>query len=288
MPAAETLRILGAALCLSACGSLGDATDASADVIYGHKPLDAAAYEAAPPETGPFDRMEQHSGIVLPMPNIIAIYIGDSGLTAYGSFDLFLGWLFGSTDYWSILSQYGVGYGTFQGSVQVDSATFFTPGMLNGNMVDSSVLDARVKAVIHQQAPSDAGVSDSGDDSGDAAAPLPPIPAANGYIFFLPDDVNVNLGQEGQTCVGIGGYHAYDGNEPYAIIPSCGRSGLVVSHEMAEMCTDPVPGLGWYSDADQSNAGGEVGDLCNYNINVDGNYATALWSNKDGECEPQQ
>jgi hypothetical protein len=286
MPAAETLRILGAALCLAACGSSGDVSDAGGDVVYGHKSLDAASYEAEPPETGPFNRMEQHSGIVLPAPSIIAIYIGDTGITAYGSFDTFLTWLLGSTDYWSILSQYGVGYGSFQGSVQVDSATFFTPGMVNESIVDSSVLDARVKAVIHQP-PSDAGVSDASDDSGDAAAPLPAIPNADAYIFFLPDGVNVNLEGEGQTCVGIGGYHSYDGNEPYAIIPSCGRSGLVVSHEMAEMCTDPVPGLGWFSDADQSNAGGEVGDLCNFTVSVDGNYATALWSNKDGQCEPQ-
>ncbi len=146
MPAAETLRILGAALFLTACGSSsGDVTDAGADV-YGHKSLDAALYEASPTETGPYDRMEQHSGIVLPTPNIVAIYIGDTGIMAYGSFDMFLTWMLGSTDYWSILSQYGVGYGSFQGSVQVDSATFFTPGMIMNNMVDSTVLEARVKA----------------------------------------------------------------------------------------------------------------------------------------------
>jgi hypothetical protein len=288
MPVAETLRFLGAGLCLVACGSSGDVSDAGSDVVYGHKSLDAAPYEAAIPEAAPFDRMEEHSGIVLPMPNIQAVYVGQTGIQGYASFDAFLTWLLGSTDYWSILAQYGVGYGAFQGSVQVDTAAFFTPGMVVGGMVDALVLQARVQAVIHET-PSDAGVDegDAGDGGDVVVPPIPPIPTADAYIFFLPDDINVNLEGEGQTCVGIGGYHSYDGNEPFAIIPSCGRSGLVVSHEMAEMCTDPVPGLGWFSDADEANAGGEVGDLCNYTISVDNNDATALWSNKDGQCEPQ-
>ena len=78
-----------------------------------------------------------------------------------------------------------------------------------------------------------------------------------------------------------------DGFEPYAVIPVCGRSHAVISHEIAEMCTDANPGNGWYSDQDAMlPSGGEIGDLCTFNIGVDGDTATALWSNKDGDCEP--
>jgi hypothetical protein len=136
--------------------------------------------------------------------------------------------------------------------------------------------------------PSDAGVSDASDAGGDAAVTtLPPIPTADAYIFFLPDGVNVNLGGGEQTCLGVGGYHSYDGFEPYALIPPCGHSGLVLSHEMAEMCTDPLPDQGWFSDADNNSPqGGEIGDLCNMPTSVDAYTVTLLWSNKDGDCEP--
>jgi hypothetical protein len=285
MSVAEALHMLGATACLAACGSGGLSSDAGLDVVYGHKSLDAGVYEAAPPETqpgpGPWNRMEPHEGIVLATPHIEAIYISSGG-DGSPSFDSYLTWLVGSTDYWSILAQYGVGYGTFGGSVQVDSAAFFTPGMVTAGVVDWEVLSARVNAVIHQS-PSDAGADDGG---GDAAVPLPLIPSADGYVFFLPSDVTVNLDAEGLTCQGTAAYHDYDGDEPFAIIPSCGRFTQAVSHEVAEMCTDPVPGLGWYSDADVSNAGGEVGDLCNFPVQLGPNVATGLWSNKDGECEP--
>jgi hypothetical protein len=275
MSAAEALHILGAAMCLTACSSPGDpSTDAGSDTAYGHKSLDTGVVDTGvnePPETGPLNRMEPHSGIVLAMPHIEAIYIS-GGADGSPSFDGYLTWLLGSTDYWSFLAQYGVGYGTFDGRVDVDSAAFFTPGMVTAGIVEFDVLDARVAAVIHQ-APSDAGA-------------LPPIPSADGYVFFLPSNITVDLGTEGQTCFGAEAYHSYDGNEPYVIVPSCGRYDMAVSHEVAEMCTDPVPGLGWFSDADVMNAGGEVGDLCNTLCQVNGNYATELWSNKDGQCEP--
>jgi len=97
--------------------------------------------------------------------------------------------------------------------------------------------------------------------------------------------VNVDLG-EGKTCQWALGYHSFEG-VPYSIIPDCGSSGWTVSHEIAEMVTDPAGG-GWYSDADINPAGGEIGDLCNFPVSVEGNLVTALWSNVDGDCEPPQ
>jgi hypothetical protein len=54
------------------------------------------------------------------------------------------------------------------------------------------------------------------------------------------------------------------------------------------MATDPFPGEGWYSDKDIDNSGGEIADLCNEVVprGVDGWAVTQLWSNADGDCEP--
>jgi hypothetical protein len=246
---------------------------------------------------------------VLASPHVRAIYIGTAGIDASQSFDSFLTWLLGSTNYWSIVAQYGVGYGAFDGSTYIDASAFFVPGMIQGGLVDYSDLAERITSVLHPP-PSppevvDAGANDAADDAGEAGADagvetadasagdagaslIPPIPVADAYIFFLPNGVNVFFGSEGSTCVEAAGYHDFDGAEPYAVIPPCaeGRSGMAISHEMAEMATDPIPGEGWFSDADLANAGGEIGDLCLVQTNVSIYEVTQLWSNKDGDCEP--
>jgi hypothetical protein len=271
------------AVCALGCGSSGGDPGDAATEVYGHKALDAAGYEAEPPETGPWNRMTQHQGIVLPSPSITIIYIGQSGPEPYQNFDPLVGWMLGSADYWSILAQYGVGFGTLVGSVEFDVDAFFPPGMVQNGVVAFDTLRARVEAVIHP-VPDDAG-----DDGGSGT--LPQVPTANGYLVFLPDGVNVYLGPlQGNTCGGVGGYHDYDSVEPFAVIPPCGRNGFVISHEVAEMCTDPIPDEGWFSYMDQQQGGGEIGDLCEYNfvVKVDGNSVTTLWSNKDGQCMPAE
>ena len=271
----------------AACGSPGEVTDAGSDAGYGHKTFDAGAPSDAPAEAKtPWNRMSPHAGEVLAAPHVFAIYVGTQGVDLSPSYDAYLSWLVGSTDYWSIMAQYGVGYGALDGSAVIDTATFFPAGTVNNGLVNWYTLDQRVSEIIHA-APPDAGAADAADDAGDASTTtiLPPIPKADAYIFFLPDGVNVDLGQEGQTCQGVGGYHSYDGQEPYAIIPPC-RLKITISHEMAEMVTDPLPGQGWFSDLDLNNGGGEIGDLCNWLTYASGNQVSALWSNKDGDCEP--
>jgi hypothetical protein len=277
-------RALPFAALLLACGSSGNQpTDGGNDVIYGHKPVDAGAPDVPEAEAAakmPWNRMSSHNGVVLAAPHLRAIYVGTAA-----DLDAFITWMVASTDYWgAILAQYGVSYGTFDGSTRVDQSAFFLPGQINSGIISWSILEKRIADVIHQQPQPDAGSSDAGGDGGEAGATLPPIPAADGYIFFLPDGVQVDLGGGSMTCAGVGGYHSWDGQEPYSIIPSCGRNHIVVSHEIAEMVTDPEPGAGWFSDTDQL---GEIGDLCNYKIDLDGTTATALWSNKDGDCELQ-
>ena len=281
--------VLASLLIVSACGpSSGTSTDAG-DEHYGIKPFDAGVPDIVveAPAKVPWNRMTAHNGVILATPHIRAIYVGDYGAGGSRSFDAFIQWAITSTDYWgAVLSQYGLGYGTFDGSTTVDIGAFFPPGMLDATgHISANLLDQRMQDVVHQPPPPDAG-ADASADGGDAAATLPPIPPADAYILFLPDGVTVDLGFGEETCVQADGYHSVDGIEPFSVIPDCGRYELAVSHELAEMCTDPQPGSGWFSDKDIQNAGGEVGDLCNFPIQIDGHYPTALWSNKDGDCEP--
>ncbi len=54
----------------------------------------------------------------------------------------------------------------------------------------------------------------------------------------------------------------------------------VCSHELAEAITDPVPGAGWYDDAN-----GEIGDMCAWQNKRLGDYLVQkLWSNEAGAC----
>jgi hypothetical protein len=59
-------------------------------------------------------------------------------------------------------------------------------------------------------------------------------------------------------------------------------SALMVtsSHELCEAITDPVPGKGWYDDAN-----GEIGDICAWKTKTIGAYTVQQeWSNKAGGC----
>jgi len=284
------LRVLAAsgavALALVACSGSGDSSDAGSDVVYGHHTTDAATYEAEAAVKKPWNRLTPHQGNVLGGAHIRSIYIGTDGVDSAPSFDSYLEWLVTSQNWWgAYLAQYNVGYGTFDGFTRIDTNAFFLPGMVQNGFIDWFVLDQRIKDIIHA-APSDAGAGDADADA--STAQVPPIPHADAYVFFLPDGVNVNLGNNESTCAQAGGYHDFDTIEPYAIIPPCGRYRLVVSHELAEMVTDPIPGTGWYSDPDINSSGGEIGDLCNALTIVDGQQVTQLWSNKDGDCEPSQ
>ena len=52
------------------------------------------------------------------------------------------------------------------------------------------------------------------------------------------------------------------------------------SHELCEAITDPIPGAGWYDDAN-----GEIGDICAWETRKLGAYTVQLeWSNKAGKC----
>jgi len=254
-------------LFLLACGGstteAPDAGDAAVD-HYGHKSFDAAPYDAPAPEAAPkvpWDRMTSHGGVVIATPRIRLLYVGPTK-----NFDAMVSWMVSSPTYWSIMAQYGVGPGEYLGSDTVDPSTFFQTDDVVGGYIAASTLGQRIHDAIAKLPPSEAGV-------------------ANAWVVFL-SGVNVDLG-EGKTCQWALGYHWSYGPEPYSVIPACGASGWTLTHEIAEMVTDPT-GAGWYSNDDIQPAGGEIGDLCNFPVSVEGNLVSALWSNADGDCEPPQ
>jgi hypothetical protein len=78
----------------------------------------------------------------------------------------------------------------------------------------------------------------------------------------------------------------------YTVLPYPGCTGCVgglapfdaltstSSHELCEAITDPIPGQGWYDDAN-----GELGDICAWQTKTVGAYTVQLeWSNKAGAC----
>jgi hypothetical protein len=112
------------------------------------------------------------------------------------------------------------------------------------------------------------------------------------YFVFLPPGTQVDQGGS-KSCHAFCGYHdATSDHTFYAVLPYPGctgcEGGLAVpdaltstsSHELCEAITDPVPGTGWYDDAN-----GEIGDICAWKTKTLGSYTVQLeWSNSADAC----
>src|SRR5262249_25601580 len=87
------------------------------------------------------------------------------------------------------------------------------------------------------------------------------------FMLILPAGVTARFDNGESSCEVFCGYHdalTYEGVDiAYAILPSsqcsgCGNGNLgaftaLYSHELAEACTDKVPGKGWVADDGQEN-----------------------------------
>ena len=227
----------------------------------------------SPRDAGP--RMTSHDGRVLGAMTVSVIYVGDEALDGAPSFDGFIDWTFGSA-YWGTLAQYGVGPGTRVASVRLPRATLLPDGSVDANgLIEQAALAERLTALLHPST----GTS--------------PVPPAESYVLFLPDGVNVILGQHGsyiwKTCWDADAFHSTASGEPYVLIPPCaaGRRTVALSHELSEMATDPETFQSWYSDADRYPSGGEVADLCeDTTATVNGYEVARLWSESAGKCVP--
>lgn len=113
------------------------------------------------------------------------------------------------------------------------------------------------------------------------------------YFVYLPPGVSVAQGGA-RSCQAFCGYHNdIAGRIFYAVMPYPGCSGCTgglstldaltstSSHELCEAITDPVPGQGWYDDANNA----EIGDLCSWKTKTVGGATVQLeWSNAQSAC----
>ena len=123
--------------------------------------------------------------------------------------------------------------------------------------------------------------------------PAIPPPTPNSlYFVYLPPGVRVVQGG-GASCQAFCGYHSDIASSIfYAVMPYPGCKGCVgalstldaltstSSHELCEAITDPIPGRGWYDDAN-----GEIGDICAWKTKRLGQFTVQEeWSNSANRC----
>lgn len=96
-------------------------------------------------------------------------------------------------------------------------------------------------------------------------------------MLILPDKVTSELDAQDQSCSSYCGYHDAFSNQgveiAYGVLPSalckgCGGQladfTAVYAHELAEACTDKVPGQGWVADDGEENGDLEAWTLLNW------------------------
>ncbi len=120
-----------------------------------------------------------------------------------------------------------------------------------------------------------------------------PEPSANRlYFMFLPPKSVIVKGNQ-VSGIHFSGYHEQINNKIfYAVVPypswpmNVGNLSpldamkSISSHELCEAITDPIPGQGWYDDAN-----GEIGDMCAWNNKqVNGHVVQKEWSNQQNQC----
>jgi hypothetical protein len=237
-------------------------------VVPLHRPEVAAAQAAAP-------HLTYRNGPLLTTVQIFSIFWGAawqqapaSDLVAQinGFFDFILtSQLIDQLREYSVPGQ-SISHGSRIGSAILTSPT---PG--------ASVQDSAIQQFLQQQ----------------ISAGILPGPTKNTlYFVYLPSGVQVVQGGSA-SCQDFCGYHDTFGNniyyavEPYPNCSGClgGLSAFEAltttsSHELCESITDPIPGQGWYDEAN-----GEIGDICAWKTRQLGNYTIQLeWSNKSNSC----
>lgn len=228
------------------------------------------------PDRPPLPQVTSFGGPIMAHPQVVPIFYSDdpdaSTLMSFSRWVVTSDWLA------DVGTEYGVGPGSVLGTVQLPMPA------------PASLTDAQVVDLVFQ---------------GIAAGSLPkPADGNLGnvlYVLHLPAQTTETAGNE-SSCVDFGGYHSAarrNGVElSYAVIVTCPNNSLrlssaewreyVMSHELIEAATDPVPGnhpayrlndltSPWIS------TGGELGDLCEFSgrrVFRDSGYVVQRsWSN---------
>ena len=157
-----------------------------------------------------------------------------------------------------------IGHGTRAGTLTIDANVSAT--------VDDSQIVAMVQGLL-------------------SAGSVPKQTANSLYFIYLPSGTTVTMSGQA-SCLAFCGYHDASGSLYYAVEPypdctgcSAGLSPfdalcVTSSHELCESITDPLPGQGWYDDAN-----GEIGDICAWQTKtLDGYTVQREWSNQASSC----
>jgi hypothetical protein len=170
------------------------------------------------------------------------------------------------------LTEYNVAKYPIKHGKRSGTATITTPAPR------TSVTDSAIQKMLQQQIATNKAV---------------PKPTANSlYFVYVQPGVSVVMGGS-SSCQAFCGYHNNIGSKIfYAVMPFPGCDGCTggsaafdaltstSSHELCEAITDPIPGQGWYDDAN-----GEVGDICAWQTRTIGKYSVQLeWSNRANRC----
>ena len=169
------------------------------------------------------------------------------------------------------LGEYNVGTRKIGHGRRTGTATISTPAP------STSVTDTAIRSFLQQQI---------------SKRTVPKVTANTLYFIYTPPGVRVVMGGSA-SCQAFCGYHNHiSGKTFYAVMPYPGCTGCtggitvldalssIGSHELCEAITDPIPGQGWYDDAN-----GEVGDICAWQTKKIGAYTVQLeWSNQAKKC----
>jgi hypothetical protein len=170
------------------------------------------------------------------------------------------------------LSEYNVAGQSIGHGKRTGSITLATPAP------PASVTDQAIQQLLQKEISSNAAF---------------PQPSANTlYFLFAPPGTTVVQGGS-SSCQQFCGYHDAIGSGIfYAVMPFPDCAGCLggvaqidaltstSSHELCEAITDPIPGQGWYDDAN-----GEIGDICAWKSKKLGNFSVQLeWSNRANKC----
>jgi hypothetical protein len=234
-----------------------------------HKPQAQAAAPAAP-------KLTYRNGPLITSVEVFTIFWGSSwqkqpttGVLAQMNqfFDFVL-----TSSLMDQLSEYSVPEQSIGHGMRTGSVTLTTPEP------SASVTDQVIQQLLQREISSNVAF---------------PQPSANTlYFVFLPSGTTVVQGGS-SSCQQFCGYHDAIGSRIfYAVMPFPDCPGCIggltqldaltstSSHELCEAITDPIPGQGWYDDAN-----GEIGDICAWKTKKLGDYVVQLeWSNRADNC----
>ena len=236
-------------------------------------PLHPGPKVGAPPATPP--KLTYRQGPLLTAVQVFTIFWGPAWQQPPQSdmltrMNQFFDYILGS-ELMDQLGEYSVPGQKIEKGVLIGTTT------LLADVPTKSVQDSAIQSMIQAQI---------------TAGTLPAATSNTLYFVFVPPGVQVIQGTDA-SCKVFCGYHETINNSIfYAVMPYPGCSGCLgslaefdaltstTSHELCEAITDPIPGQGWYDDAN-----GEIGDICAWQTRVLGGYTIQLeWSNKANQC----